>query len=344
MPWLWTVLQGCIVLLAVATATVVVAKGLRSDALERRVLAIAVILTVAAAVRDFIVIKLAGSSYGYVSWARYAWVVFAVTLAWVIAEHMRQDRRALTQVNQTLAQQLAAREAELQAVFDRERENEKKRGVLEERTRLMRDMHDELGSQLIGALQLAKNAVASRADLVLELQDVLDHLKLTVDAMQEADGDIASLLGALRYRLEPRLKAAGIALSWEVEHLPLIPDWTIQRSRDLQMILFEALSNLIAHSGATRAHLAATPAADDAAGEVVQIALSDNGKGFDPDGVDGQHEQGLANMRARATNMGASLRLYSSPAGSQLHLLLPLHRSACVDRQMGGKLAQFNVE
>lgn len=327
MSWLWTVQQGLIVLLSISVALAVIFRGLRSQALEQRVLAIAVILTVTAGVRDFIVIKL-GASYGYASWARYAWVAFAVTLAWIIAEHMRKDRRALARANQTLAQQLAAREAELQAVFERERNNEKKRGMLEERTRLMRDMHDGLGSQLVGALQLAKNPAASRALVALELQDALDHLKLTVDAMQEADGDIGSLLGALRYRLAPRLEAARIALTWDVGRLPLIPDWNIQRSRDLQMILFEAFSNLIAHSGATRAHLSAACTDHGMASRVVRIALSDNGAGFDPDDRRGRRGQGLPNMLARAANMGAALRLHSSPAGSQLQMILPLRAGA----------------
>ncbi|MGB6054908.1 MAG: ATP-binding protein [Burkholderiaceae bacterium] len=327
LPWLWTVVQGLIVLQAVAVALVVVVAGLRSENLERRVLAIAVILTIAAAVRDFIVIKF-GSSYGLVSWARYAWVVFAVTLAWVIAEHMRKDRLALAQVNETLARQLAAREAELQTIFDHQRADEKKNGMLEERARLMRDMHDGLGSQLAGALQLARNPSVSRSDLALELQDVLDHLKLTVDAMQETDGDIGSLLGALRYRLAPRLQAAGISLSWDVAHLPLIPAWTIQRSRDLQMILFEAFSNLVAHSGATQAHLAAACLEGEAGSRVVQVSLSDNGSGFDPDQSAATHGRGLANMRTRAAQMDAVLRVSSSPAGSRFLLILPLSASA----------------
>jgi signal transduction histidine kinase len=341
MPWMWTVMQGSIVLLAIATATVVVARGLHDGALERRVLAIAVILTVAAAVRDFTVIKLIGSSYGYVSWARYAWVVFAMAMAWVIAEQMRKDGRALAQANQILAQELAAREAELQMVFERERRAEKSRGVQEERTRLMRDMHDGLGSQLLGVLQLAKSPAAPRAVLAAQLQDTLDHLKLTVDAMQEIGGDIGSLLGALRYRLAPRLQAAGIELSWEVEHLPLMVDWNIQHSRDLQMLLFEAFSNLIAHSGAKHAHLAAICANDEAAGPVVRITLGDNGTGFDLDRMAARRGHGIANMQTRATRLGAVLRIYSSVAGSRLQLVLPLQRSVDAESEDRARQPDF---
>lgn len=327
-PRLWDGVQGLLVLLAVTVAVAVIIKAIRNGLLEQRVLAIAVTLTVAAAVRDFVVIKLA-SSYGYTSWARYAWVVFAVTLAWIIAEHMRKDRRTLARMNETLMQELAAREAELQVVFERERINEKNRGMLEERTRLMRDMHDGLGSQLVGVLQLAKNSSSSRELVAAQLQDALDHLKLTVDAMQETDGDIGSLLGALRYRLAPRLQAAGITLSWEVAHLPLIPDWTIQRARDLQMILFEAFSNLVAHAGATRARLVASHDEDSNSGAaVVRVTLSDNGRGFDMHNLAGSHGQGLANMRARAANMGATLDLDSSAAGSRMQLILPLQAGA----------------
>lgn len=332
MPWVWTVLQGLIVLLCVAVGIVVVAKGLRSEAVEKRVMAIATMVTVAAAVRDFIVIKL-GSTYGHISWARYTWVVFGLTLAWVIAERMRKDARSLSQMNETLAQQLAVRESELQAVFERERINEKTRGMLEERTRLMRDMHDGLGSQLAGVLQLAKNPSAPRAVVAAQLQDALDHLKLTVDAMQETDGDIGSLLGALRYRLAPRLEAAAIALAWDVGRLPLIPGWTIQRSRNLQMILFEAFSNLIAHSGATHAHLvAAYDDREDSKDRVVRVMLTDNGRGFDVGDMSRLHGHGLANMRARAASMGAILEVRSSAAGSQIQLILPLKEQALVKR------------
>jgi signal transduction histidine kinase len=323
MPRLWALLQGLIVLLSVAVAIAVLIQGVRSKLLERRVLALAVALTVAAAVRDFIVIRL-GSSYGAASWARYAWVVFAITLAWIVAEHMRKDRRALARMNQTLMQELAAREAELKTVFERERAHDKARGAQEERTRLMRDMHDGLGSQLVGALQIAKNPASSRAVVAAQLQDALDHLKLTVDAMQESDGDIGSLLGALRYRLAPRLEAAGIALDWNVAHLPLIPGWSIQRARDLQMILFEAFSNLIAHAGASRAQLVAS--CDEADGTVVvRVTLSDNGHGFALHEPAATHGHGLANMHMRAANMGAILQLHSSGAGSRIELILPLH-------------------
>jgi signal transduction histidine kinase len=241
-----------------------------------------------------------------------------------VAEHMRKDRRALARMNQTLMQELAAREAELKTVFERERAHDKARGAQEERTRLMRDMHDGLGSQLVGALQIAKNPASSRAVVAAQLQDALDHLKLTVDAMQESDGDIGSLLGALRYRLAPRLEAAGIALDWNVAHLPLIPGWSIQRARDLQMILFEAFSNLIAHAGASRAQLVAS--CDEADGTVVvRVTLSDNGHGFALHEPAATHGHGLANMHMRAANMGAILQLHSSGAGSRIELILPLH-------------------
>jgi hypothetical protein len=71
---------------------------------------------------------------------------------------------------------------------------------------------------------------------------------------QDTEGDIASLLGALRYRLNPRLAAAGVQLACAVESLPEIAGWTLQKSRDLQLILFEAFSNLMTHAGATDEH------------------------------------------------------------------------------------------
>jgi signal transduction histidine kinase len=311
---------------------IVVRHGLRSPSLEARVLAYGMLIMAAAIVRDLLVLIVLpyvlpalqlggawGNHYGQISWARYTWLVFGFTLAWIIAERMRRASGEIERMNQTLSERLAAREAELNAVFARQAQNERQRATVEERQRLMRDMHDGLGSQLIGAMHLAQDATIPRPVLARALQDAVDNLKLTVDAMQDTEGDLAALLGALRYRLTPRLQAAGVALAWEVASLPALGGWSIQHSRQLQMILFETFSNLLAHAGATRACLRAH---HDAGEKCIRIRLGDNGCGFDVDAPRGGG-QGLANMQIRAAKIGAVLRLHSDAQGTQVELAIP---------------------
>jgi signal transduction histidine kinase len=226
-------------------------------------------------------------------------------------------------MNNTLTQRLAQREKELGAIFESRAVHVQHQAVIDERQRIMRDMHDGLGSQLVSAVRLVKDSNVPRSMLAEQLEDALDILKLTVDAMQDTDGDIAMLLGTLRYRLSPRLDALGVALTWEVLPLPVVQNWTIQKSSHLQLILFEAISNVMAHAKATRAHLHAWHRNGEN-GDEIFISLSDNGAGFRIDSASGPGGQGLSNIRARAASIGAAIQIISSTEGTQLNLIIPV--------------------
>ncbi|WP_088953903.1 sensor histidine kinase [Variovorax sp. HW608] len=327
-PWLWVMPLWHVLNLVVGLAMMVTVLGVarRSAVLEHRVLAVAVVLVVLCGARDTWVMRSSPQAYEMVPWIRFAWVGFAISLGWVIAERMRKDARAMAQMNASLEAELAQRNAALEAAFAREREGEKARGALEERQRVMRDLHDGLGAQLVGLLRMAQQPGTAREDVTLHLRDAVDQLKLTVDAMHDGEGDVASALGTVRYRLAPRLQAAGIDLHWDVSALPPMTGWSVAESHQMQMLLFEAFSNMMTHSAATRATLNArqVPAggADGAQVEVVEVELCDNGRGFDMNAVSAG--RGLANMRTRAAALGGSLTLHSRPGETRLRLRLPV--------------------
>lgn len=323
--------QGLITVTSACMAWVVIRAAVRSNVHEKRILGMAVALIVACAVRDVLVLRFAASNYDVVPWVRYAWVGFGMSLAWIIAERLRRESTAARAANENLAAQLRARDAELGEAFERQRAEEKLLGAAEERQRLMRDLHDGLGSQLAGALRVAQQPSASREDIARQLSDAVDQLKLTVDAMQETDGDIASVLGATRYRLAPRLQAASISLRWDVGRLPVLADWGVQQSYQLQMILFEAFTNMVAHSGAHNARLSARLSARLASHQapqgdraVIEIDIADDGHGFDANATTAGH--GLTNMRARAATLGAELRITSHPGETRIRIAIPVAR------------------
>ncbi|MGJ7566312.1 sensor histidine kinase [Variovorax sp. GB1R11] len=331
-PWLWLMplWRGLALLAALAMMVVVLRVALRSAVLEHRVLGLAVVLIVLCGVRDVWVMRTSPEAYAMVPWIRFAWVGFAVTLAWVIAERMRKDARAMVQMNAALETELAERNAALEAAFAREREGEKARGALEERQRLVQDLHDGLGGQLVGLLRIAQQPGAARDDVTLHLRDAVDQLKLTVDAMHADEGDVASTLGSVRYRLGPRLQAAGIDLHWDVGRLPPMAGWSARESHQLQMLLFEAFANLTAHSGATRASLSARRihrgTTAEPTDEAIEVTLRDNGKGFDVTAKSAG--RGLSNMRARAVALGGTLTLHSAAGASSMCLHLPVRAAA----------------
>ena len=308
MLWLAPAFQAAITLTSVAMAWVVLTTAAQSATHERRVLAVAVGVIVACAVRDVLMLRLSANSYDLVPWIRFAWVGFGLSMAWIVAERLRRDHATATASEQLL---------------DEKRAEAKLRGAKEERQRLMQDLHDGLGSQLVGALRMSQQPTASRDEITRQLRGAVDQLKITVDAMHETDGDITSVMAATRYRLAPRLQAAGIDLYWDVAQLPIVPSWSVRQSYQLQMILFEAFTNMVVHSEARSASLVARLIESDGA-SAVDITIRDDGRGFDLSAPQGATGRGLANMRSRAQTLGVSLQMTSVPGNTCICLRIPV--------------------
>lgn len=278
--WLIPLWQGVLVLdMCVVAWAIIDARNCGAEQ-ERKVLAVASVVLVVAAARDLLALTFSPDLYPTLSWVRFAWTAFGMSFAWVFTERMRRTSAELADLNLALAEQLSTRNAELTDALARERTIAVAHGATQERQRLMRDLHDGLGGHLVGALRMAQQSATSKQDLAKQVRAALDQLKITVDAMQETDGDLASLLGAVRYRLNSRLEAAGIALQWRVDNLPAMAHWGVRQSYDLQMILFEIFTNMMVHAGASQASLVVQHVQEPGGPGRIEIEVSDNGKGF----------------------------------------------------------------
>lgn len=283
----------------------------KDKSLEKFWIVSVLVLLILTTFNDFFNYLNVAQSYVATVWLRFSWLLFGMAFASLIAGRLAKATEAIAKMNQTLSARLALRNAELEAAFERDRRAEKERGVVEERARLVQDLHDGLGSQLVGALRIAQQAQSSKADVILQLRGAIDQMKLAVDAIHEPDGDIATLLGAVRYRLAPRLEAAGIQLHWSVAELPAVPNWGAAHSHQLQMILLEVFTNMMVHAQARQAWVSAQAPRDFAQPNIL-IQIEDNGIGFDVDREDA-FGKGLANMKARATRIGFALSVTSAP-------------------------------
>jgi signal transduction histidine kinase len=185
-----------------------------------------------------------------------------------------------------------------------------------ERTRILRDMHDGVGSHIslaIRQLQLGQRIGDGdgRNEVLLTLRDALDQLKLSIDAMSLPPGDITALLANLRYRLGARITASGIQLQWDVDLLPTLTCLDANAMRQLQFLLFESLSNVLQHAHAKTLCIEAHAEKVSTAGDdhVVRIRVVDDGVGFD---VQSTKNKGLLSMYERATVIGAQLTISST--------------------------------
>jgi signal transduction histidine kinase len=226
-------------------------------------------------------------------------------------------------VNTGLANTLAQREAELAKSYQSLRAAEHQQTLNDERKRLTQDMHDGMGSSLVTALRVVESGRMSDIELGDVLKGCIDDLKLTIDSLEPVEADLLLLLATLRFRLGPRLSAAGIALKWEVTDVPKL-DWLDPRNAlHILRILQEAFANILKHTRATEIRV--TTAESDGG---VQVCIEDNGQGFDIDKTPlSASGKGLHNQQRRAQAIDGTVSWVSEPAGTQFTLRLPLKRS-----------------
>jgi len=231
--------------------------------------------------------------------------------------------------NQELERRVAEKTREIERNHERMLIAEKEQALAAERQRILTDMHDGLGASLVGLLRQVQSGQAGAATIESRVREALQEMRIAIDALQPRDGDLGTVLGNLRYRLNEWIGASGIALAWEVEELPGLEDLPPSTVFALQRILLEAIANALKHSGARTLRIAAR--ARD--GQAVEIVVQDDGCGFDPMVSNGG--LGLANMRARAARIGAGLEFVTRPgAGTAVWLVLPLRERSSGDGEV----------
>jgi signal transduction histidine kinase len=247
----------------------------------------------------------------------YRFLPLYLVIGWALIDRFARSLNESERLNAELEQRVRDKHAELEQNYQRLRNMERQQAVVEERQRIMSDMHDGVGGQLISTLGLVEHGEASAADVAAALRECLDNLRLIIDSLEPIEDDLLPVLGNLRYRIDGRLKEQGIALDWQVRDLPRLSCLTPQNVLHVLRILQEAFANVLKHARASKISVETGCEAD---GKRVFIRVRDNGRGFVCDG----QGRGLGNMRQRARTIGGDLDIQSSPSGTTLSLLLPV--------------------
>jgi signal transduction histidine kinase len=321
LPWVWDWGLKLLALPAFATLGLVLYTARQQQSGQLYTVGAAIGVTVAAGCRDLWVVRLQASGIDHFSVLPHASLLFVLMLGWLVVDRYARNARAHRDLLETLETKIRARETELAASNAQLREEHDRQATLMERQRIMRDIHDGVGAQLVGLLSLLNRGGAARETLQEQAEAALDELRMAVDALQPVHGDLTTVLATLRYRLQPRLQAAGIGVNWQVQALPPIDGLTPGMVLQLQRILLEAFTNVIRHARATRltvdTHTAQNP-------DRLVLQVIDNGQGMDLD-TPREGGQGLANMRARAVAVGANLAIRSTPGeGTCVQVELPM--------------------
>jgi signal transduction histidine kinase len=186
----------------------------------------------------------------------------------------------------------------------------------EERQRISRELHDDLGQALTTHLITLRNL---QQDLSLPTQTLFERLQSLYDQSYEIFGKIRTIARDLR---PPVLDALGLRVAMQTycteftrrTHLPVIfesedflPELPDAYNITLYRTLQEALTNVIKHAQASQVWAELSMEDDQ-----VSLTIQDNGIGFSGDRP-GSNGIGLAGLRERITIAGGSLTVSSTP-------------------------------
>ena len=187
--------------------------------------------------------------------------------------------------------------------------------VERERTRIARDMHDQLGASLTQISLLSDLAQTTGTEhehlprLATTAREAIAALDEIVWAVNPRHDNLASLLEYLSHQTVDLLQSAGLRCRLDFprevppRHLPT--DFRYH----FFLIVREAVNNAIKHARAQEVRLSVELTAAD-----IRATIADDGQGFTetpaPTG-----SNGLANMRTRAADLGGECRIESQPGG-----------------------------
>jgi signal transduction histidine kinase len=226
-----------------------------------------------------------------------------------------------------LHRQVEERSAELESQIHHRQRVEHQRAMEQERARIARDLHDELGSGITEISMLADRARATpasdgkRTGYVEQMGESARQMVTALDeivwAMNPEHDSLSSLVSYFCLYAERFLGLANIA--WRLEKAEL-PDQPLDfRHRHQLFLAFkEALNNIVRHSGATEVSLRMH--VED--GEL-WLSINDNGRGL-PAGARTADMDGVANMRARVEKLGGRFEIVSEAGhGTTVQFRLP---------------------
>jgi signal transduction histidine kinase len=209
----------------------------------------------------------------------------------------------------------------------------------DERRRIARELHDELGQLLTGAklnLVSLQGGSARPHPGFDALDDTLDLVGRALNAVRELSTqlrpavlDDAGLEEALHWLLDRVSHRAGFDGYLEAE--PLGTDIAHETETTLFRFAQEALTNVARHAGASRVEITLRRHGSD-----IELTVQDDGAGFDAEAVHQKAIQGsslgIIAMTERLTLAGGRLEIDSAPGrGTRMRAIVPVTRSAPED-------------
>jgi signal transduction histidine kinase len=231
-----------------------------------------------------------------------------------------------------LRRKVEERSAQLSKEIHLREQTERQRALEEERTRIARDLHDDLGAALtqirfLSAVESRDQAVPEETRAQLrQVSDKSNQLVTSLDeivwAINPANDSVPNLAQYLCHVAEEFFRPTPVRCRMEVdESLPTIA-LTSEVRHNLYLAVREAMNNIAKHSQATEVWLRIQKHDHNLA-----IVVEDNGRGF-AETARAEAGEGLRNMRQRVAKAGGRFEHESRPGqGTSCRIMLPLDQA-----------------
>lgn len=208
---------------------------------------------------------------------------------------------------------------------------ERRQELTNERSRIARDLHDEIGAQLTRLALLSDMTIEDAADT----PNLKDSAEMIAQAARSAHRSFDEIIWSISPRNDTVLRLVNYIRKYTEEFFEKTPvkhHYTVNAPQDnlplhprnrhhIFMAFKESLANILKHAQATEVSVNVT--VDN---QIIQITVTDNGTGFDLQ-ENTKTGEGLANMRERLQDAGGTMQITSSPnTGTKVLFTIPLEK------------------
>jgi signal transduction histidine kinase/ligand-binding sensor domain-containing protein len=201
--------------------------------------------------------------------------------------------------------------------------------LAQQRERIARDMHDDLGASLTQITllsEVARRQLPAAHAAGTPITHIGNIARNVLDSMSEliwgTNPNYDTLANLIAYLREYAARSfANTTIECRLDFPTSIPDQDLPSEfrRELFLVFKEALTNIHKHSGATRADIRLTVERNG-----FEMIVADNGQGL-PLKSSRPFNHGLGNMRRRAATLGGTFAIHSQPGhGTTIRMKVPL--------------------
>ncbi len=321
--WLWWFVDAGIGLYVVALGV----RTVRENAIPRSgVLAVGIALAVAAGLHDVVSLFARQALLG-TALLPYTPALVGLGTAVALVASLGTRLAEARALNVEFEQRVEEKRRQLADSYAQRASLERERAIATERERMMRDMHDGTGGQLVSALAMVETGDFDAGAVADLLREALADLRLTIDSLDPTEPDLLSLLGAARARLEPRLEALGVAFVWQLRDVGRPAEFGPHTALHVLRIFQEAVGNVLRHADARTIAVRTCEERDVDGTRWVVLEIADDGRGFASDAsghaMAAGRGRGLGHMHRRAAAIGGELAIDTANGGTTVRLRLP---------------------